>query len=54
MRSGSAITLVPNFRLVVRAAANESATTASIFICGDTMRSLSQMESMSSASHAST
>ena len=54
MRSGSAMTLVPNLRFLVRAAAKERATIGSMFRRGETMRSLSQMESMSSSSQVST
>ena len=52
-RSGRASTLVPNFRFVVRAAMNESATTGSTFIASETTLSLSQRESTPRDSHRS-
>ena len=46
LRSGSAMTLVPNFNLVVLEAMNDIATTVSKVKTGDAIRSVNQIESI--------
>jgi hypothetical protein len=53
-RSGKARTLVPNLSFLVRAATKDRATIGSTLSCEETIRSLSQRESIPSASQAST